>query len=231
MQFSLLSAAWLLQTFQGTLGLAIQPNGQPPSLSRRQDLTQAATQLQSELSSGAVVTFPDDAGWEELQIRGSSPRVSPAYSVVVEVASESDVVKTVSIANKYNVPFLAVSGTHGWTETLNKLPYGIQVRMRKLNTATVSTNGKTATIGGGMLQWEITRALFAKGKYAGTHAFFHPPTTLPRFLHIVQSPGLPSAFLGLALSLAVGTLSFKTSTAMLLTTSFLPTLSSPTALL
>jgi FAD/FMN-containing dehydrogenase len=177
MQFSLLSAAWLLHTFQGALGLAILPNAQSSSLSRRQDLTQAATELRSQLSSAAVVTFPDDAGWDELQIRGSSPRVSPAYSVVVEVASESDVVKTVKIANKYDVPFLAVSGTHGWTETLNKLPYGFQVRMRKLNTATLSTDGKTATIGGGMLQWEITRALFAKGKYAGTHAFFHPPSS------------------------------------------------------
>jgi FAD/FMN-containing dehydrogenase len=131
------------------------------------DLKQAIAALTPQLSTGAIVTFPWDSRWEDLQVRGSSPRVSPDYSVVVEVATEADVQATVTLANRFNVPFLATAGTHGWTRTLNKLPYGIQINLRKLNTTTVSRDGKTAAVGGGTLQYEITRSLYAKGKYAG----------------------------------------------------------------
>jgi FAD/FMN-containing dehydrogenase len=148
-------AAWLLCTLRGTLAF------------KQDDLKLAVSTLHPQLSKGAVVTFPWDARWKELQVRGSSPRVSPDYSVVVEVATESDVQTTVTLASRFNIPFLAVSGTHGWTKTLNKLPYGIQINMRKLNTTTLSRDGKTAIVGGGTLQYEITRSLFALGKYAG----------------------------------------------------------------
>lgn len=121
------------------------------------------------LSEDAAVIFPWDARWDELQIRAASPRISPSYSVVVEAATEEDVQKTVSIANRFDVPFLAVSGGHGWPWSLNELPYGIQINMRKLNTTTLSEHGKTAIVGGGTKQYEITRSLFALGKYAGKH--------------------------------------------------------------
>jgi len=124
------------------------------------------------LSKSAKIVLPSGADWAELQIRGTSPRISPNYNVVVEVATEDDVVKTVQIANRYGIPFLAVSGTHGWTKTLNNLPFGIQINMRKLNTATVDKGGKTATVGGGTLQWEVTRALYAENKQAGTRPLY-----------------------------------------------------------
>lgn len=127
----------------------------------------AVADITPGLSKGAVITLPFQKRWEELQVRGSSPRVSPAYTAVVEVATEQDVATVVTVANRYNIPFLAVSGTHGWTKTLNNLPYGIQIRMRKLDSTTVSRDGKTAVVQGGVLQYEITRALFAQGKYAG----------------------------------------------------------------
>ncbi|KAF2036502.1 FAD-binding domain-containing protein [Setomelanomma holmii] len=132
------------------------------------ELQQAVAALTPKLSKGAVVTFPWDPRWAELQVRGSSPRVSPDYSVVVEVATEADVQATVTLANRFNVPFLATAGTHGWTKTLNKLSYGININLRKLNTTTLSRDGNTAIVGGGTLQYEITRSLFAKGKYAVT---------------------------------------------------------------
>jgi hypothetical protein len=132
-------------------------------------LSVASTDLQPILSKNAKIVLPNGADWAELQIRGTSPRISPKYNVVVEVATEQDVVNTVQIANKYGIPFLAVSGTHGWTKTLNNLPFGIQINMRKLNTASVDQGGKTATVGGGMLQWELTRALFVANKQAGMH--------------------------------------------------------------
>lgn len=132
-------------------------------------LSVASTDLQPVLSKNAKIVLPNGADWAELQVRGTSPRISPRYNVVVEVATEQDVVNTVTIANKYGIPFLAVSGTHGWTKTLNNLPFGIQINMRKLNTANVDKAGKTTTVGGGMLQWELTRALFAENKQAGMY--------------------------------------------------------------
>ncbi|RMZ73654.1 6-hydroxy-D-nicotine oxidase [Pyrenophora seminiperda CCB06] len=132
------------------------------------DLKQAVSALSNVLSHEATITFPGGANWDSLQLRSSSPRISPHYSVVVQVATESDVQATVTLANRFNIPFLAVAGGHGWTTSLNNLPYGIQINMRKLNTTTLGQGGKTAIVGGGALQYEATRALFAKGKYAVT---------------------------------------------------------------
>jgi hypothetical protein len=146
---------WLLHLFRTSYAL------------EQNNLEQAVVALVPQLSSGAIVTFPREPRWDPLQGRASYPRLSPNYSVVIEVATEEDVQTTVSLANRFNIPFLAVSGTHGWTTSLNKLPYGIQINMRKLNTTTISPGGKTAFVGGGTLQYEITRSLFAHGKYAG----------------------------------------------------------------
>lgn len=67
------------------------------------------------------------------------------------------------------MPFLAVSGTHGWPSTLNNLDGGIQINMRKLNHTRVHCDGKTATAGGGVMQYEITASLFEQGKQAGQY--------------------------------------------------------------
>jgi FAD/FMN-containing dehydrogenase len=156
-------AAWLLCTVRGSFA------------SETYNLELAVSTLSPQLSKAATVTFPWDPRWNDLRVRGSSPRISPDYNVVVEVATESDVQTTIALANRFNIPFLAVTGGHGWTETLNKLPYGIQINMRKLNTTTLSPNGKTAMVGGGTIQYEITRSLFALGKYAG-EAILYPYT-------------------------------------------------------
>jgi FAD/FMN-containing dehydrogenase len=130
-------------------------------------LKATATSLKPLLSQNASVVLPVDDSWSMLQVRGTSPRIHPNFTVVVEVATEEDVQKTVQFASKFGVPFLAVSGTHGWTKTLNNLRYGIQINMRKLNSVIVNPSGITATIGGGTLQWEANRALYAKKKQAG----------------------------------------------------------------
>lgn len=152
MFFSTLTA-WLLQCYLGLIA------------SKPHTFETAISSLKPQLSSGAVITFPWDKRWDELQIRATSPRLAPHYSVVVEVATESDVQATVALGSRFNIPFLAVSGGHGWTSTLDKLTYGIQINLRRLNTTTLSRDGKTAIVGGGTLQHEIVRSLFAEGKY------------------------------------------------------------------
>ena len=134
---------------------------------RKNNIHHAISDLQALLSQDAVLIQPSDAGWDELQIRGTSPRISPDYSVVVEAATAADVENTVKIAAQFDIPFLAVSGTHGWTKTLNELKYGFQINLRKLNSTFLDEGGYTATIGGGTLQHETTRDLFAYNKQAG----------------------------------------------------------------
>lgn len=73
----------------------------------------------------------------------------------------------IQYANKKHTPFLAVSGTHGWPSSLNKIRAGIQINMRKLNHTTLSQDGKSAHIGGGAMQYEITADLFKNNKQAG----------------------------------------------------------------
>lgn len=178
----------------------------------------AVADMTPRLSKGAVITLPFQKRWAELQIRGSSPRVAPAYTAVVEVATEQDVATVVTIANRYNIPFLAVSGTHGWTKTLSNLPYGIQIRMRKLNSTTVSRDGNTAIVQGGVLQYEITRALFTQGKYAGKQTQIPHDTLLGMQLTSYQSLVLPNVSQYLVPFLEVGTVCFKDNTVTLWTT-------------
>ena len=50
---------------------------------------------------------------------------------------------------------------------MNSLDGGIQINMRKLNSSSVDADGKTATVGGGILQYELNASLFKQGKQAG----------------------------------------------------------------
>jgi len=156
-------AVWLLQVTTAAVATRLGPVA-------RQELQaqQSVKDLRSQLSEGAVILSPFDPEWTALLARASYPRLHPNYNIIVEVATESDVQKTVSYAHKRNIPFLAVSGGHGWTTSLNKLNGGIQINMRKLNSTTVDQGGKTGTVGGGALQWEATKALYDAGKQTVT---------------------------------------------------------------
>ncbi|CAI6236349.1 unnamed protein product [Periconia digitata] len=132
------------------------------------EISAMAEALSPLLSKTASLYLPSDPEWNDLQVRGSSPRVQPNFDMVVEVGTEGDVQATVQVANQFNVSFLAVTGTHGWTNSLNDVSHGIQIRMRRLNLTTVDAGGKSATVQGGTLQHEITRALYPYNKQAVT---------------------------------------------------------------
>lgn len=80
----------------------------------------------------------------------------------------------IKIANEIGVPFLAVTGTHGWTDDISRIQDGIQIRMRGLNHVTLSPSKDTAYAGGGVIQYEVLQALYRDGKQAGndSHALF-----------------------------------------------------------
>ena len=73
----------------------------------------------------------------------------------------------IKVANKFGFPFLTVAGTHGWPTSMLKLQNGVQINMRRMNSTTISGNGKTATAGGGVMQYQITEALAQHNKQAG----------------------------------------------------------------
>ncbi|KAI6782598.1 6-hydroxy-D-nicotine oxidase [Emericellopsis cladophorae] len=124
-------------------------------------------QLALLLSEDAVISFPSSPDWDGLIERASTPRVAPGFLAVVEVATEKDVQQTIKVANKLNLPFLAVTGSHGWTTALERVKYGIQINMRRLNSSTLHEDGESATVGGGIMQHEIVAALAEHGKQAG----------------------------------------------------------------
>ncbi|KAK5997639.1 FAD-linked oxidoreductase chyH [Cladobotryum mycophilum] len=124
--------------------------------------------LRPLLSSEAVITYSSSPNAEALLARASAPRVSPEYVAIVEVASESDIQQTVKYANRHGMPFLAVSGGHGWPSSLNRMKGGIQINMRKLNTTKLKPDGTTVIVGGGTLQHEITASMFKEHKQVVT---------------------------------------------------------------
>jgi len=128
-------------------------------------------ELGPELSAGAEILTPSSPGWGDIVVvRASAPRIHPEFVVSVLVATTEDVQATVKYANHIHVPFLAVSGGHGWPTDLNRLRGGIQINLRRLNTARVNWDGggNTATVGGGTLQHEAVQSLYAQGeKMAG----------------------------------------------------------------
>jgi hypothetical protein len=200
-----------------------------PFVSAHHDLEQVAAQLKSHLSSEAIVTFPWDPRWQDLQTRASYPRLSPDYNVVVEVATESDVQATIRLANQFSIPFLAVSGGHGWSNSLKKFPYGIQIKMRRMNTMTLSADGRTAYVGGGMLQHELVRSLFATGKYAGKNFHLCPKISYASNGYPGQSPASANVHRLQAHSLAAATVFSKDSMALHLMVSYPHALLSPAA--
>ena len=49
------------------------------------------------------------------------------------------------------------------------MTHGIEIHMSQLNSIAIAKNGKTATIGGGVMSKNLTDALWAAGKQTGEH--------------------------------------------------------------
>lgn len=73
------------------------------------------------------------------------------------------------------MPFLAISGKHGYNDNLNKVKHGVGINMRKLNSVEILKDGKSATIGGGIVTKHLTDALWEKGKLTSMSENFLQP--------------------------------------------------------
>ncbi|KAJ5957259.1 hypothetical protein N7501_011538 [Penicillium viridicatum] len=129
-------------------------------------LAQIKELLTPQLSVNATIVFPKSEKWYGVTHRAAAPRVNPGYLAVVDVATEDDVVNTIKVVNEIGVPFLVVTGTHGWTDDISKIQDGIQIHMRGLNHVGLGPNNDTTYAGGGAIQYEVVQALFPYGKQA-----------------------------------------------------------------
>jgi FAD/FMN-containing dehydrogenase len=95
---------------------------------------------------------------------------SPNMSIVVDVHTEDDVVATILYANNHSIPFLATTGGHGTFGSLGGLQHGLQIRLRPMNSITISADGNYATMQGGVTSLEVIQALDAASKQTVTGA-------------------------------------------------------------
>ncbi|KAJ4214292.1 hypothetical protein NW759_010310 [Fusarium solani] len=126
-----------------------------------------AAQLGPMLSADAEIYIPNQADFVDVSLRWSK-FAAPSYAAYVKVASEEDVQAIVRYANKKNIPFLTVSGGHGWTSQLQRMQHGIGISTQKLNTMKLSRDGKTVSLGGGVKSGQVERFLSAQGKRSVT---------------------------------------------------------------
>ncbi|GKT67252.1 hypothetical protein ColTof4_13636 [Colletotrichum tofieldiae] len=149
----------------GLFGFAVQA-AVPSNSAAEAKSAQIKQLLTPRLSENATIVYPDSERWHDVTHRAAAPRVNPGYLAVVDVAAEDDVVNTIKVANEIGVPFLAITGTHGWTDDISKIQDGIQIRMRGLNHVGLGPNNDTARAGGGVVQYELLQALYPYGKQA-----------------------------------------------------------------
>ncbi|MCJ1358215.1 MAG: hypothetical protein MMC33_008214 [Icmadophila ericetorum] len=89
---------------------------------------------------------------------------APTPGVVVNVATENDVLVTVQFCIAENIPFLAQNGGHGWSSTLdNLMQNGVLINLRGLNSVTFSADKTKATVGGGAIISDVINAAYAEG--------------------------------------------------------------------
>ncbi|OBT88352.1 hypothetical protein VE02_02285 [Pseudogymnoascus sp. 03VT05] len=125
------------------------------------------TQLARKLSPNAHIYLPGSDGFNSLVARWSNLSM-PVANVVVVPATENDVVQTVKFANKQYLPFLTTNGVHGSITTLGKMTNGIEISLKQLNSIKIAKDGKTVTIGGGVMSKNVTDTLWAAGKQTVT---------------------------------------------------------------
>lgn len=135
----------------------------PPSVSTYQQ------ELGPRLSKNATLYFPNSPGYINDTERWAANTKSN-FSVVVVPGTAQDVAATVSFADTYNVPFLAVNKGHGGAAGLATVYNGIQIYIRALDDIEVSEDGNSASMGGGVYQDQLVNYLFDRGKAASSGA-------------------------------------------------------------
>ncbi|KXH65323.1 FAD binding domain-containing protein [Colletotrichum nymphaeae SA-01] len=88
----------------------------------------------------------------------------PLPSVIVNATSEKDLSAVVKYCSTNNIAFLPQNGGNGWaTKQFNLGSNGVLINLAGFNQVNISTDKKTATIGGGALIGDVVAAADAAG--------------------------------------------------------------------
>ncbi|KAF2998623.1 hypothetical protein E8E13_007204 [Curvularia kusanoi] len=123
--------------------------------------------LAPSLSGQARVLYPGSDEFANASVRWSAAK-SPAYSLIVKVATEADVQKTILYANQKGKSFLAVSGGHGTTSQIANAKGGIGIHLGRMNNISIVDDGEAALIEGGVQNGDLVSYLWARGKQTAT---------------------------------------------------------------
>ncbi|ESZ99284.1 hypothetical protein SBOR_0325 [Sclerotinia borealis F-4128] len=93
---------------------------------------------------------------------------APTPGAVVNVASENDVLVTVQYCIAENIPFLAQSGGHGWSTTLDLNQNGILINLAGTKSISFNSDKTEITFQGGALISDVVNASYANSALVPT---------------------------------------------------------------
>ncbi|KAH7016276.1 uncharacterized protein B0I36DRAFT_377853 [Microdochium trichocladiopsis] len=118
-------------------------------------------ELGSQLSKDAVIFGPEDPLFGDATSRWNT-LFEPTFEMVVLVGDESDVQKTVLFCNERDIPFLAASHNHGFTQSLGSFR-GVQINLSQLDNIAIQADSKSAWLSAGVNAGRVTRHLWENG--------------------------------------------------------------------
>ncbi|KAG8164265.1 hypothetical protein KVR01_006183 [Diaporthe batatas] len=110
----------------------------------------------------SVLVLPEDAAFDGVTERWTII-AGPTFAGVFRPANEADLVKTVQLARKHKLPFLATGGRHGFSTTLDALDQGLEIDLSQLNEVSIDSEKATLTIGAGVTIGEILDPIYEAG--------------------------------------------------------------------
>lgn len=123
--------------------------------------------LGPSLSAGAEVYLPGSEGFATANTRWNAA-AAPGFEAIVKVKSEEDVQGVIQYANKNDKPFLAITGGHGTSSSLENMKGGIGIWMRGMSGIEIVDDGIAALVEGGVMNGDLIRTLWDHGKQTVT---------------------------------------------------------------
>ncbi|KAJ5952081.1 CAZyme family AA7 [Penicillium vulpinum] len=127
---------------------------------------QVSRELGPLLSKDSSVFGPSDPRWANATARYQQ-YAAPQFTLVVQVARESDVSTVIKYANRNSLPFLAVNRGHGLPISQAKFR-GLEIDMQLLTQITIRPNGESALFQGGTYDQQVMDTLWDEGYVATT---------------------------------------------------------------
>ncbi|KAH7356488.1 hypothetical protein BKA65DRAFT_494787 [Rhexocercosporidium sp. MPI-PUGE-AT-0058] len=117
--------------------------------------------VKAELSEDAKVISDSSTEEFKLALERWTDRDLKTPGAIVLVATEQDIVKTVKLALKHNVPFVPKSGGHSAWSTIGQ--EGIIIDLCRFNNVTIDKSMETVTIQSGIVNKQLIGALYENG--------------------------------------------------------------------